>query len=131
MIGDSGTLLALEETTPGMFELSQMTVAGGNPIGEYLLAFGEDEAGELYVMTKKGFDPAPVQPDASLFRIEQVLAPPPPAIALDPVAIDQVNSPVALTHAGDGSGRLFVVEQRGQIRIMENGGFLPAPQQVL
>jgi uncharacterized repeat protein (TIGR01451 family) len=30
-------------------------------------------------------------------------------------------SPVYLTHAGDGSGRLFVVEQQGRIRVIRNG----------
>ncbi len=43
-----------------------------------------------------------------------------PSIALDPVA-DGFESPAYLTHAGDGSVRLFVVEQPGAIRILENG----------
>jgi len=30
-------------------------------------------------------------------------------------------SPVQVTHAGDGSGRLFVVEQRGTLRVYQNG----------
>ena len=32
-----------------------------------------------------------------------------------------LDSPVYLTHAGDGSGRLFVVEQRGLVRIVREG----------
>lgn len=36
-------------------------------------------------------------------------------------------SPVAITHAGDGSGRLFVVEQGGLVRIMRNGVIAPSP----
>jgi len=35
--------------------------------------------------------------------------------------------PVLLTHAGDGSGRLFVVEQAGMIRVVENGSLLAHP----
>ena len=32
--------------------------------------------------------------------------------------------PIALRHAGDGSGRLFVVEQSGTIRVVENGAIV-------
>ena len=32
-----------------------------------------------------------------------------------------LDQPVHLTHAGDGSGRLFVVEQAGRIQIVKNG----------
>ena len=36
--------------------------------------------------------------------------------------------PVSLTHAGDDSGRLFVIEQEGRIRIIDrNGNLLPEP----
>jgi glucose/arabinose dehydrogenase len=38
-----------------------------------------------------------------------------------------LESPLHVTHAGDGSGRLFVVEQRGRIRIMEEGALLEKP----
>lgn len=37
------------------------------------------------------------------------------------------NTPVHLTHAGDGSGRLFVVEKAGTIRIIQDGQLLPDP----
>ncbi len=35
--------------------------------------------------------------------------------------------PVHITHAGDGSGRLFVVEQEGRIRIIRAGAVIAAP----
>jgi glucose/arabinose dehydrogenase len=35
--------------------------------------------------------------------------------------VDGLDHPLAVTHAGDGSGRIFVVEQRGQIRIVRDG----------
>jgi glucose/arabinose dehydrogenase len=41
--------------------------------------------------------------------------------------IGGLSSPVHLTHAGDRSGRLFVVEQRGRIRIIKDGALLPEP----
>ena len=47
-------------------------------------------------------------------------------INLVPVATGLV-SPVKMVHAGDGSGRLFIVEQNGFIKIMENGTVLPTP----
>jgi len=42
-----------------------------------------------------------------------------PAIALAPVAAD-LEHPVHLAVAGDGRGRLFIVEQSGVIRVLEN-----------
>ena len=48
-------------------------------------------------------------------------------IGLDLVA-DGLTSPVYATHAGDGSGRLFIVDQIGTIRILDaNGALLPTP----
>jgi glucose/arabinose dehydrogenase len=49
-----------------------------------------------------------------------------PRIALTS-SISGLNQPVHITHAGDGSGRLFVVERPGRIRIIKNGVLLPAP----
>ena len=57
-------------------------------------------------------------------------APPPPSgplvLTLTPV-LSGLNSPVDLQNAADGSGRLFVVEQQGQIRIVSNNSLLPTP----
>ena len=36
-------------------------------------------------------------------------------------------APNYLTHAGDGTNRLFVVDQIGTVRVIENGGLLPMP----
>ena len=41
--------------------------------------------------------------------------------------ITGVRAPVQLTHAGDGSDRLFVVEQPGVIRIWQNGALVATP----
>ncbi|CAG0997334.1 partial Aldose sugar dehydrogenase YliI, partial [Gammaproteobacteria bacterium] len=38
-----------------------------------------------------------------------------------------LSAPVHVTHAGDGSGRLFVVEQAGKVRVIKNGALLPTP----
>ncbi len=49
-----------------------------------------------------------------------------PTIQIQPVA-SGFASPVAVTNAGDGSGRLFIVQQTGQIRILINGTVLTTP----
>ena len=46
---------------------------------------------------------------------------------LKPVISEGLSKPLFLTHAGDGSGRLFVVEQNGRILIVANGRLLPTP----
>jgi len=48
-------------------------------------------------------------------------------IRLEPVVSSGLQLPVYVTHAGEGSGRLFVVEQAGRIRIVQNGRVLDAP----
>ncbi len=50
----------------------------------------------------------------------------PVRFTLEKVA-DGFDQPLYVTHAGDGSGRLFVVEQTGKIRIVQNGQVLPRP----
>ncbi|NIP25494.1 MAG: CHRD domain-containing protein [Phycisphaerae bacterium] len=47
-------------------------------------------------------------------------------IKLETVATG-LTAPIYATNAGDGSGRLFIVEQSGQIRIVENDVLLPTP----
>ncbi|HLU49726.1 MAG TPA: PQQ-dependent sugar dehydrogenase, partial [Planctomycetota bacterium] len=47
-------------------------------------------------------------------------------IRLEEVATG-LSSPVFLTHAGDGSGRLFVVDQSGLIRVIRDGELLETP----
>ena len=47
------------------------------------------------------------------------------AITLEPV-VAGLASPVFVTHAGDGSGRLFIVQQGGQILVLQPGATSPA-----
>ncbi|WP_305042237.1 PQQ-dependent sugar dehydrogenase [Geoalkalibacter sp.] len=53
---------------------------------------------------------------------------PPSSLTLSftPVA-EGLSRPTVITHAADGSGRLFLVEQSGTIRILRDGGLLGAP----
>src|SRR5262249_18523630 len=43
------------------------------------------------------------------------------------VVVTGLNAPLDLEQPGDNSGRLFVVEQGGTIRIIQNGSLMPAP----
>ncbi|HEU4501301.1 MAG TPA: PQQ-dependent sugar dehydrogenase [Nitrospira sp.] len=48
-------------------------------------------------------------------------------VELVPVATNGLQLPLFLTHGGDGSGHLFVVEQPGTIRVIDQGVLREAP----
>ena len=48
------------------------------------------------------------------------------AMRFEPIAED-LNQPLTITHAGDGSGRLFLVEQGGRILVHDGEGVLETP----
>ena len=50
-----------------------------------------------------------------------------PALALKPISLSQITSPVNISNAGDGSKRLFVCDQAGQIFIIRDDMVLPVP----
>jgi glucose/arabinose dehydrogenase len=60
---------------------------------------------------------------------------PPPSGSFDPAAlsirlepvVSNLNSPLGIVSARDGSGRLFVVEQPGRIRIVRDGAVIDQP----
>jgi glucose/arabinose dehydrogenase len=49
------------------------------------------------------------------------------SVVLTPLVTRDLESPVFFTHAGDGSARLFVLEQRGRILVLEQEVLLPRP----
>ncbi len=74
--------------------------------------------------TATPFQPAPPDPTATPLAIQEFTFP--PQIELKPLAaLDRQIT--YLTHAGDGSGRLFVVGRRGRIWIIQDGEVLPVP----
>ncbi|MDW8145313.1 MAG: PQQ-dependent sugar dehydrogenase [Roseiflexaceae bacterium] len=68
----------------------------------------------------------PLQPIATSARSNSHTAPWPPRIALRQI-VSGFDRPLHITHAGDGSGRLFVVEKVGRIRVVRDGQILPEP----
>lgn len=58
--------------------------------------------------------------------VSHALAAQPAFLGTEDVA-NGFNSPISVTHAGDGSDRLFVTQQGGQIKVVENGSHLPIP----
>lgn len=67
-----------------------------------------------------GVQPQPIDPCSVQFPATI------PQLELQKLA-DGFTRPVYLTHAGDGSGRLFVVEQAGRILIVRDGKALSTP----
>lgn len=72
--------------------------------------------------------PTPASATSQPTQTPAVSVPPLDSLALKllPVA-SGFNKPVHLTHAGDGSGRHFVVEQAGRILILQNSAINPTP----
>ncbi|MFL5777798.1 MAG: PQQ-dependent sugar dehydrogenase [Chloroflexota bacterium] len=67
---------------------------------------------------------------AALVLLSILLVPAAPASAAAPhlqLVAGALDNPVFLTSARDGTGRLFVIEQTGKIRIIKNGAVLPTP----
>ncbi len=48
-------------------------------------------------------------------------------LILDPLIKEGLEMPTALTHAGDGTGILYVVEQAGRVRAVQNGALVAKP----
>jgi glucose/arabinose dehydrogenase len=78
---------------------TQLTLAGDTP--REIVVSGRPPTGE-------NFDPAKVR--IGFARVARGL-----------------SSPVFVTHAGDGSGRLFIVEQGGRIKILQSGTVRSTP----
>jgi glucose/arabinose dehydrogenase len=55
-----------------------------------------------------------------------VALPPPASVQITPV-VTGLSGPVGIFNAGDGSNRLFVIQQGGAIRVVRNGALNPTP----
>ncbi len=70
--------------------------------------------------------PSPLPPSPTAPPIEALNFPDTSQYTWRPLA-EGLNRPVDITHAGDGSDRLFVIEQIGMIRIIQEGVLLDTP----
>jgi len=83
--------------------------------------------GGIALLTRPWQSPAPTsapQPLATLPAATEV--PPWTIVRVTPVS-GGFRQPTFVTHAGDGSGRLFVVEKEGTVRILQDGKVLSSP----
>lgn len=77
-------------------------------------------------------DPSPSAPasaaqPAQISKGKSVSALPNPGGFTWQAVAEGLDNPVDLADAGDGSGRLFIIQQSGQIVIIQNGQALPTP----
>jgi len=82
--------------------------------------------GPSLVMSSPAQEPNPPAQLQPRIYLPIVFGPSWPTLALTPI-VSGLSLPVHITHAGDGSGRLFVVEQAGRIRIVKNGVLQATP----
>ena len=100
----SGRLLGMEETSPEVFSLSNLNVLGGNPIGYYIQGFGQDQAGELYVLARKTLpvsapNPATDLPSGAILKIVPV-----PATTAVTITANRDNSIYQENENSNGAG---------------------------
>jgi glucose/arabinose dehydrogenase len=111
VFGDlTGRVFVLDESG-GEFALSEPDVVGGNPIGDGILGFGEDEAGEIYLLT----------PDAMLHVTVNEPDPPPPAPWRNPGIAEDV----------DGNGAVDIADLLAIVQFLRDNGptLLPHPEE--
>ncbi len=73
----NGTLLGAEETAPDTWSFSRLDVEGkqNGELGQFVTAFGQDESGELYVVTRTSLGPTPASATGTIFKIVAVPEP--------------------------------------------------------
>ena len=119
-------LVALLMITTACTPASQSTAA--TPVAESTRVPAPVTPAQLPTATPSSAATASTPPAAENTPI--VAAPAPDlstlSLTLEPV-IQGLDQPLLLTHAGDDSGRLFVVEKSGRIRIWQDGQLLADP----
>jgi glucose/arabinose dehydrogenase len=119
------SLLSSAQETPGAVEITPVTSATAS-----LVPPTQIEATTEVVTTIPNVVTTSVvttQVPSATPTLETVQALPDPASAAWEVIARGLDRPVGLADAGDGSERLFIIEQAGLIRIWQAGELLPEP----
>jgi glucose/arabinose dehydrogenase len=93
--------------------------------GEHNAAWDDELLDELKTMHGSDFEAVDTAPLRIADNSTQAFQPP-PALTFREVA-SGLDQPLDIQHANDGSGRLFIVEKTGSIKILKNGAILPTP----
>jgi len=115
--------------TNAKFDLEYTPAVGGNTAWKLAEANLPSAVSGSNVWANPPYLASPTNPanPRLFYRINALPASRQPlGVKLDIVASDLV-SPVVLTHASDGSGRLFVADQTGPILVISNRTLLPVP----
>ncbi len=115
-----GAMLGMEETSPGVWSLAFLDVLGGNHIGRFIQGFGEDESGELYVLTKQtrpasGLDLTTGLPSGRILKIVPV-----PATTGVNLTASKDNTIYQESSNSNGAGSWFFA---GATEVNNNGAF--------
>jgi len=111
--------------TPGIPQTAQETGGGTNPTPFQPGATGAVPTAEPTAAPSTASTEAPVPTQLSTLADAKAL-PDPNGFGWKQVA-GGLDSPIGLATARDGSGRLFVLEKPGRIRIIQGGQLLPDP----
>ena len=103
--------------------VTQIDTSGASYVSELLRVFPDDRGGIGYIMNIPNVVvPALVLPSEE----EQQPTPNTPVLELEEL-ISGLSAPVYVGHAGDDTGRLFIVELPGKIKIFVSGSLLETP----
>lgn len=107
---------------PSIFLISLLAVSCGRTTSNNGLPLAQDTATAFTPPTETPTQTPTPEPTA----IPQASFPDPAGYSWS-LIVDGFSRPLLATNAGDGSGRIFVLEQGGVIRIVQDGAILPDP----